>query len=416
MADPFNLHRVYQAMKFLPYLEADKVAGVKEDGTPKSCATEHRVLLVGLAWRMADTTNLKTQTIKDTAFPSLDTLATDTGFSERTIRYALDRLIAHGWLRKTYKEGHTHCGRPSKETQGTDEKVGTYKNCRYHVTPKWDQVEGRFDPEKKKAAKQEPVTTPVPAPKKATPEENAEVDAIVASGPQQVGEASIERVSDERRQAFDKVFDYFKRDFADHPTMMSPNARTMMRGAIDSCLDLAKGEADLVVGLVGLLKDDKATALRGSKNLGGYLKKSFPGWLGDWVSGEAVTGSIDRACFCDDLRGFAMMESDPDRCARLAHVFELILRHRLGDDLMSHEQYEDENNDLCVTFVVSNAFAEEWRRTHANPVNPKDSRDEDTERGSSNAYDDVPEFDYDAYFAERERKALARHEERLAYR
>jgi hypothetical protein len=121
----FNADRVNQATSLRTRLVADGQG-----------SNEHRVLQV-LAARMAYMTGPKPLTIVDTCFPSIETIVEESLLSDRSVRYALDNLIAKGYITKSKISGRHLRGRKDQNK---------YENNRYHLVPEvWDSVGHLWD-------------------------------------------------------------------------------------------------------------------------------------------------------------------------------------------------------------------------------------------------------------------------------
>ena len=351
--EAFNGRRLYQAM-----ILGSKI---KEAGLG---ATEHRVL-ENLARRMATKTVPGKLTIEGTCFPGIATIVKDTMLADRTVRYALARLIEHGFIEKTMIPGRKLRGRPG----GQSPKGNQYDNCRYHVTPVWDAVVPETPFDGIAAGSKVSMMSPAPAPK-ASAEELQAIDTIV-EGPPAAQDAKFETVTDERRSKHDYILKIICEVFSGHPSLADQKlARTYTHPAIDKALDHA--DVDLVGCALATLPESVRAATMASTSLGGYLKTSILGWVHDFAWRYAAE-AIERA---------ALNGVDDVACgdAHRREVCELALRHVLGDDLAVCEDITDDEGNPGLRVQVSDAYTAKYLADHSNEAGADQGQEVEEEK------------------------------------
>jgi len=244
--DHFNARRLAQAVGMRDSIKSDGMG-----------ATEHRVLET-LGRRMAHKSLSETLTEIDTCYPSVNKLAEETLFSDRTVRNALSKLIDHGYITVSKIPGH-------KLRRSTNQR--TWDANRYHLVPKrWDEIPTRFDKQSESSVQQ--VISPTSA------ADRAVLDALDAP----TATASTDEYTDCDRS---QLSEYLLDKFPDHPSFHGAAAKRIIRNCIDACVVVAEGDATLCIMVLMWAFGDAEirSAVEKSLRIGGYIRGCFPDWL-----------------------------------------------------------------------------------------------------------------------------------------
>lgn len=300
-----NLKRLHQAIDLLPRLREGGL-GLKE-----------AVTLQYLARCMNEKTVPGTLAVEGSCFPSLDRIAEETFQCERSVRRALDNLLARGYLTKSKIPGRLLRG-PAAQNK--------YEGNRYHVTPLWDAAP-------KNAAATEPVKAPPPAPPVSTKGDEAPATKI----DQQEGE---------------KLFSWLRAEFRDQPSMQDPNSERYFRGFIRAALADAL-EAQDVIAVWETLPQRTKDTVRGKEKLGGYLAQCWAGWWPIYM--ERV--------FADVLVKARAMNAGGDVefgvtgwLARSTSQLREYIERKVGDDGLERFDTEETEEDVIVTLRFSESL------------------------------------------------------------
>jgi hypothetical protein len=296
-----NLHRSYQAIHLLSYLLQEYVRyGKRPKRNDTRAMFDHVVVQVlGRAMASEPKPGSKTKrnplTITDTCYPSLMTICRYTALSESSVRRALDRLIANGYLTKSRIPG-----RKLRKGKGQNK----YENCRYHLVREiWDLVDSPFDPAKRKKA--DDVAAPIIA-SIASPAARAAEQAIANTLDNQFRETDFESPSTRNKDnVTDKIVALLKTHFAAHPTFCHVDANRIMKNCVRGCIDTA-GSAELCLSIFQWIctapgNEDKRGKLSRSTLFAGYITASFKGWLeSDYPMWEQKESEQEDAEDADD--------------------------------------------------------------------------------------------------------------------
>jgi DNA-binding MarR family transcriptional regulator len=258
-----NGNRLYQAISLRESLQTDGMG-----------ATEHRVLEV-LARMMASRTVPGTLTVIDTCFPSLDTLAMETLFVEKTVRKAIDKLVDLGYITKSVIPGRCLGKRGYKSK---------YAGRRYHLVPgKWDVIQSPFAPNPtdegrcKEFAASEAATSNSPDALVADAAVLDSLDTIAPDGPTLTNKPRKDRLEAQR------VIQFIKESFPEHATCKNPNSAAMLSACADACIAEVGDADEALIVLQWALKDPAiASKVESAGKLGGYISACFPGWASSY--------------------------------------------------------------------------------------------------------------------------------------
>jgi len=121
-----------------------------------------------------------------------------------------------------------------------------------------------------------------------------------------------------------------------HPTYALPNAAAIMDTCVEAMVDMAGSAKKCRLVLGNILDDDpkKITVLK-SKQLCGYLKKCFPGWLSEWE--ESTKDEMDIE-LCNLCRGVGVSGVHPSTI--FLDLFSPFVREKLGEHLIHFREVE----------------------------------------------------------------------------
>jgi hypothetical protein len=112
----------------------------------------------------------------------------------------------------------------------------------------------------------------------------------------------MKRRSAEDQEWADKIADVLQRTLGEHPTYQRDDAERIMVPIIYDLIDRAGDGHTCLVALTWALSDAKRVAMvMSADKLGGYLRKCFPGWLGEYRSREGVPRLPEQCQTVEDV-------------------------------------------------------------------------------------------------------------------
>jgi hypothetical protein len=352
-----NFRRMKQARFLLPWLQqaifalpgmAEKLT-ITKDGKTTLNTKDHtimhcHVVLQALGCRMANRTDLKTNTIINTCFPDLDTLCVDTQLGMSTVHRSLDLLIDIGFITKS----------PVPPRKRPRKNESRFASCRYHLVSEiWDLIPYKSDDADAVA----PIAHPyIPAPRSTA--DIAAVDKVLASIGEQQEETDFDSPSNKYEQV-DAIVALLREHFGDHPTFQQHGAANIMAKSIRNCIDAAGSGKD-VLNVFNYLclhpdKESLRSAIAATKMLGGYIQKAFvETWLNEWrhyLEGAMSGADSLLLTLCEGVTGFDV----PMYGGPLVDVFVSWLNKKLGKHLLDVKVTDgDDRRELFIS--ISDAF------------------------------------------------------------
>lgn len=241
---PFNGRRTYQALEL----------GRADD----RLTAGDRLTMIAVARHVSIQTIPDTLQVVNTCFPSLEQLAAFTGLTERAVRYSMDRMVEYGYFTTSKIEGRLLRGRKDQVK---------WDGRRIHLNLSvWDQIATPFDRQPDRdagdAGGQRPKKEATP--RKADPNTDAP------------GPAPTQATKIDEQQA-DKLFEWLRSEYSDHPTMQDPSAERYCSGFIRAALADAL-EAQVVIAVLQGLPEKTKNIVRAKGKLGGYLAQCWLDW------------------------------------------------------------------------------------------------------------------------------------------
>lgn len=135
-----------------------------------------------------------------------------------------------------------------------------------------------------------------------------------------------------------KIHALLKKLLGEHPTYALSNSTSIMDTCVEAMVDMAGSAKKCRLVLAHILDDDltKSTVLK-SKQLGGSLKKCFPGWLSEWE--ESTKDEMDIE-LCNLCRGVGVSGVHPSTI--FLDLFPTFVREKLGEHLIDLREIEQD--------------------------------------------------------------------------
>lgn len=281
-------------------------------------------------------------------YPSLDSIAADTGLNVKTVKRSIDRLQEANLL----------------------QKVQRYDNSNvYYLNVALLQEEAEKNRTKAAAEKEQDECTfalPRVAPKTTTPPVAAEAtpNKLEAADNQNPGE-------DEAESVMDKIINLLREHFGDHVTLNLPNYSAVLKAPLQVCIEMAGSSEKCLSVLTALCTDDSFKEIKdcvaASKQLGGYIKRCFkdvmakvgeksPKTLGD----ELKKHVLSLAIVAPLSTGRYGLNFDSSHVSKVNEVANWLLENFPNDitDLLLDDRSAPLVGDTVqvLSFYISNAY------------------------------------------------------------
>lgn len=150
-------------------------------------------------------------------------------------------------------------------------------------------------------------------------------------------EFPAQRSADERER-MEKIRKLLLEELGEHPTYTLDNSKAIMDSCVEAMIEIAgSAKKCLTVLKVTFQDDSKKSSVLNSNQLGGYLKKCFPGWLSEWD--DSILSELDTE-LCDLCSGVGVSDVYPKSIFQ--DHFPAFVREKLGEHLIDLREMEND--------------------------------------------------------------------------
>jgi hypothetical protein len=161
------------------------------------------------------------------------------------------------------------------------------------------------------------------------------------------------RRSSAEQEKVDAILLLLRETFSNHPTYAEPNAEAIMGACVQACIQQST-DAGHCLRVMQLTINDGGEDLRrtieASSRLGGYIQRSFSGWVQDYDTRRDAEMSAELAAAC---RGIDT-EPLPPGCSFLRN-FHTYLTEQLGEHLVCIDEVVDVDGKVRLAPEITHA-------------------------------------------------------------